>query len=150
SLVVEHDEGVHEYSQERLRALQPVEEGGVVTFGSQTHPADGAAGAIVLDREGARGLAGGEGVVRLLSAAFTRTHKAMMPKAATDAARRALDDAGIGIEEVDVVTTHNPFAVNDLWLSQQTGFPLERMNPSGCSLIYGHPQGPTGLRSIAE
>lgn len=150
SLVVDHDEGVHEYSAERLRALRPVEDGGVVTFGTQTHPADGAAGAIVVDHETARGLADGEGVVRLLSAAFARAQKAMMPKAATDAARRALEDAGIAIGAVDVVTTHNPFAVNDLWFSQQTGFPLARMNPSGCSLIYGHPQGPTGLRSIAE
>ena len=48
------------------------------------------------------------------------------------------------------MVTHNPFAVNDLWFAQQTGFPLERMNPSGCSLIYGHPQGSTGLRGIIE
>ena len=40
--------------------------------------------------------------------------------------------------------------MNDLWFAQQTNFPLERMNPYGCSLIYGHPQGPTGLRGIAE
>jgi acetyl-CoA C-acetyltransferase len=149
-LVVDRDEGVHEYSADALRALRAVEAGGVVTYGTQTHPADGAAGAIVLDVDGARGLAGGEGIVRLLSAAFARTEKARLPKAATDAARRALDDAGIAIGEVKVVTTHNPFAVNDLWFAQQTGFPLERMNPAGCSLIYGHPQAPTGLRSIAE
>jgi acetyl-CoA acetyltransferase len=31
-----------------------------------------------------------------------------------------------------------------------TGYPLERMNNYGCSLIFGHPQGPTGLRCIAE
>ena len=48
------------------------------------------------------------------------------------------------------MTTHNPFAVNDIYFSRQTGFPLDRMNSYGCSLIFGHPQGPTGLRSIAE
>ena len=73
-----------------------------------------------------------------------------MPKAATTAALRALDAAGVDIADVHVVTTHNPFAVNDLWFAQQTGFALERMNPYGCSLVYGHPQGPTGLRAIAE
>jgi len=51
---------------------------------------------------------------------------------------------------VRTVVTHNPFAVNDLWFAQQTGFPLERMNPYGCSLVYGHPQAPTGLRGIVE
>lgn len=149
-LEVECDEGVHDTTAEGLRALKPVHDGGVVTFGSQTHPADGAAGALVLDRDGARTLAGGDGVVRLLSAAFARAEKARMPKAATTAALRALEAAGVGIADLHVVTTHNPFAVNDLWFAQQTGFALDRMNPYGCSLVYGHPQGPTGLRAIVE
>ena len=62
----------------------------------------------------------------------------------------ALADAGLIIGQVDAVTTHNPFAVNDIYFSRQTGFPLDRMNSYGCSLIFGHPQGPTGLRSITE
>lgn len=37
-----------------------------------------------------------------------------------------------------------------LWFSRETGFALDRMNPYGCSLVYGHPQGPTGARAIAE
>ena len=52
--------------------------------------------------------------------------------------------------DVAIVNTHNPFVVNDLWFAQQTGFALERMNPYGCSLVYGHPQGPTGMRGIVE
>ena len=40
--------------------------------------------------------------------------------------------------------------VTDIFFSRQTGFPLEKMNSYGCSLIFGHPQGPTGLRSITE
>jgi len=149
-LEIDRDEGVHETTADGLRALKPVHDGVVVTFGSQTHPADGAAGTLVLDSDGARARAGGDGVVRLLSAGFARAEKARMPKAATTAALRALDAAGVGIADVHVVTTHNPFAVNDLWFAQQTGFALERMNPYGCSLVYGHPQGPTGLRAIAE
>jgi hypothetical protein len=76
-----------------------------------------------------------------------------MPKApvpAALAALAALARAGLGPRDVDAVTTHNPFAVNDLWFSQQTGIALERMNAYGCSLIYGHPQGPTGARLIVE
>ena len=34
--------------------------------------------------------------------------------------------------------------------ADQTGYPLERMNPYGSSLVYGHPQGPTGARAITE
>ena len=34
--------------------------------------------------------------------------------------------------------------------ARATGFALERMNNYGCSLIWGHPQGPTGTRAIIE
>ncbi len=149
-LLVEADEGVHAYTAEGLAALKPVMQGGLTTYGSQTHPADGTAGAILCRGGRARDLAQGEGVVRLLAAGFARAEKGRMPKAATLAAQRALASAGVTIEQVKQVTTHNPFAVNDLWFAQQTGYPLERMNAYGCSLIFGHPQAPTGLRSIVE
>jgi len=149
-IVVDADEGVHASTAEGLRALAPVVEGGVVTFGSQTHPADGTAGCVVVDAADARALAGGAGVVRLLAAGFARAEKARMPKAATTAAQNALRDAGLGWADVAVVNTHNPFAVNDLWFARETGFALERMNPYGCSLVWGHPQAPTGLRGIVE
>ncbi len=148
TLRVEADEGVHPYTAEGLAGLKPLTEGGVVTFGNQTHPADGCAGAVVTTVERAR--AAGGPVVRLLASGVARAEKARMPKAATTAAQRALRDAGLDIGQVRCVVTHNPFAVNDLWFVQQTGFAAERMNPLGCSLIYGHPQGPTGLRGIAE
>ena len=146
-LVVERDEGIHATTAEGLRKLKPVREGGVVPYGTQTHPADGTAGAFVVDVASAKA---GDGVVRLLAAGFARAEKARMPKAAATAAQRAMRDAGLSFADVKVVTTHNPFAVNDLWFARETGFPLERMNPYGCSLVYGHPQGPTGLRAIAE
>ena len=151
ALRVEADEGVHTYSEDGLAALKPVRDGGVVTFGTQTHPADGCAGAVVANAEHLREMAASQApIARILSAGFARTEKARMPKAATLAAQQALASAEIGIDEVRIVVSHNPFAVNDLWFSRQTGFALERMNPYGCSLIYGHPQGPTGLRGIAE
>ena len=73
-----------------------------------------------------------------------------MPKAPVPAAKAALDEARLGFEDLDAVTTHNLFAVNDLWFASQTGVPLDRMNLHGCSLVYGHPQGPTGARLIVE
>ena len=66
------------------------------------------------------------------------------------ASRAALKAAGLEIKDVAAVTTHNPFAVNDLVFNRETGFPLEKMNSYGCSLIWGHPQGPTGMRSVIE
>lgn len=149
-VAIDVDQGVHPTRAEDLAALKPVQEGGRHTPGAQTHPADGTAGALVMELQAARAMAAGGGVVRLLSSAVARVEKARMPKAATLAAQRALHEAGLRMDEVHAVVTHNPFAVNDLWLAQQTGCPLDRMNAHGCSLVYGHPQGPTGLRGIAE
>jgi len=148
--LVEEDEGVHATTAEGLRALRPVVEGGVITFGSQTHPADGAAGVLLTSEERARALGRDGAFARVLGFGWARVEKARMPKAPVPAARAALRDAGVDVDELDVVTTHNPFAVNDLWLSREMGIELEQMNPFGCSLVYGHPQAPTGARALAE
>jgi acetyl-CoA C-acetyltransferase len=148
--VIDADEGIRPAVLEEIAALPPAAADGRHTFATQTHPADGTAGALVTTVERARELARGAGVVRILATGFARVAKGRMPQAPVPAAEAALGAAGLAIEQVDAVTTHNPFAVNDIWFSRQTGFPLERMNSYGCSLIFGHPQGPTGLRSIAE
>jgi acetyl-CoA acetyltransferase family protein len=148
--VVEEDQGVHATTAEALAKLAPVNPDGVITYGSQTHPADGAAGMLVTTEERARELSGGQGVARLLATGFARVERARMPKAPVPAAMAALTAAGLTIDAVDAVTTHNPFALNDIWFSRQTGVPIEQMNLYGSSLVYGHPQGPTGARLIAE
>jgi acetyl-CoA acetyltransferase len=73
-----------------------------------------------------------------------------MPYAPVPAAKRALAAAGISIAEITAVKSHNPFAVNDLCFAHETGFDVMKMNNYGCSLVWGHPQGPTGLRAIIE
>jgi acetyl-CoA acetyltransferase family protein len=143
------DVGIHATSRAALADLQPVERGGVITYGSQTHPADGAAGALVASAERARSL-GVEGVAQILAFGKTRVEKARMPKAPLPAARAALDAAGLRFENLDAVTTHNPFAVNDVYFSRESGIPHEKINAFGSSLVYGHPQAPTGARALVE
>jgi len=123
---------------------------GVVTYGSQTHPADGHAGLIVTGEERARGMGDGNGVVLLLATGFALVGKARIPRAPVPAARAALKDAGMEVEDVDAIKPHNPFAVNDVYYSRETGVHVKGMNEYGSSLDFGHPQGPTGARLIAE
>ena len=145
------DEGIFPTTAEGLAKLKPVKPDGTHTFGTQTHPADGNAGAIVTTRERARELSADKNIeVELLGFGQARVEKGFMPLAPAPAAQVALKQAGLGIKDVDAVKTHNPFAANDIAFARETGFPLERMNNYGCSLIWGHPQGPTGLRSIIE
>jgi acetyl-CoA acetyltransferase len=148
--VIDADEGVRPAVLDEIAGLPPASKDGLHTFASQTHPADGAAGALVATVAQAREMARGEGVVRILAAGFSRVAPSHMPQAPVPAAAAALAAAGLDIGQIDAVTTHNPFAVNDIYFSRQTGFPLVKMNAYGCSLIFGHPQGPTGLRSVTE
>lgn len=145
------DEGVFPTTEEGLARLKPVREGGTITFGAQTHPADGNAGAIVTTREAARRLGTDAGIeVELLGFGMGRTEKSHMPMAPVLATRQALQRAGLGIDQIDAIKTHNPFAVNDIALARDTGFAWERMNNYGSSIIWGHPQAPTGLRGVIE
>jgi acetyl-CoA C-acetyltransferase len=149
-LVIDADEGVHDTTAEALAKLSPVTPGGVVSYGSQTHPADGTAGMVVAGAARARELSGGEGVARILGTGFARVERGRMPRAPVPAARIALDHAGLRIDQIDIIKTHNPFAVNDLWFARETGVDVRLMNPYGSSLVYGHPQAPTGARGVAE
>jgi acetyl-CoA acetyltransferase len=149
ALMLDADEGIRPKTRDGIGGLPPAGPGALHTFASQTHPADGCAGAVVTTAEQAREFSG-EGIVRILGVGFSRVAKSRMPQAPVPAARSALAAAGLDMDDVQAVTTHNPFAVNDLYFARETGIKAEDMNAYGCSLIFGHPQGPTGLRSIAE
>ena len=58
--------------------------------------------------------------------------------------------AGLEIGDMKAIKTHNPFVVNDLVLARSFDADAERFNNYGSSLVWGHPQGPTALRSVIE
>ncbi len=148
---LEDDEGIFPTTAEGLARLKPVLPDGTITFGGQTYPADGNAGMIVTSRDKAAELSRDPKIeIQLLAFAEGRAPKGYMPKANAPAVRRVLQLAGIALSEVKAIKTHNPFAVNDCFLSRELGIPLEGMNNYGSSLIWGHPQGPTGMRLIIE
>lgn len=148
---IDGDQGVTASTAEGLAKLKPVIEGGVVTYGSQTHPADGNAAVIVADRNRARELSTDSAVqIRILSAGQSRAELGYMPEAPYRAARSALQQTNLSFNDMHAIKTHNPFAVNDIVLARQAGVSLDEMNNFGCSLIWGHPQAPTAMRSVIE
>jgi len=145
------DEGVFPTTEEGLAKLRPVLPEGTVTFGSQTHPADGNCGMIVASRERARAMSKQPDVeIRVLSYGQGRVEKGFMAMATVPAAKQALDAAGVRLSDVKAIKTHNPFAVNDVYFAREMGLRVEDFNRYGSSLIFGHPQGPTGTRLIIE
>ncbi|MFQ5721397.1 MAG: thiolase family protein [Candidatus Aminicenantales bacterium] len=148
---VEGDEGVFPTTAEGLARLRPVLGGGTVTYGTQTYPADGNASIVITTRDKARQLSRDPKVeIQILSYAEARTKRGYMAMAVVPAARSALEVAGISLKEVKVIKTHTPFAVNDVYFCREMGLKPEDMNNFGCSLVWGHPQGPTGVRLIIE
>ena len=151
TILVEADEGVMETTAEGLAGLKPVMPDGVHTFGAQTHPADGNCGLAVTTREKAKELSADPNVeIQLLSYGYARAKKGYMAAAVYPATQMALDKAGISAQDAKAIKTHNPFAVNDIYLAQKLNVDVDQINDYGCSMIYGHPQAPTAGRSIIE
>jgi acetyl-CoA acetyltransferase len=148
---IDGDQGVFATTADGLAKLKPVMEGGTVTFGGQTYPADGNAAMIVTRRDQARELATDKGVrIRILGAGQTRAALGFMPEAPYGAALAALGQADLSFKDMAAIKMHNPFVVNDIIFARESGVALEDMNNYGCSLIWGHPQAPTGMRLIIE
>jgi acetyl-CoA acetyltransferase family protein len=151
SEVIDGDVGVAETSRAAVETLAPVIAGGIVTHAAQTHPADGAASIIVAEAGRARDMTLDPRLrIRIVSFGEARAEPGFMPVAPVAASRVALDRAGLPLAAIDAVKSHNPFVVNDIVFARETGFPVERMNNFGSSLVFGHPQGPTGTRLIIE
>jgi acetyl-CoA acetyltransferase len=149
--VMEGDEGVHPSTAEGLAKLKPVTDGGTVTFGGQTHPADGVGGMIVTTAERAAELSRDPTIrVRFKGFGQARVDLAYMPEAPIHSTRKALAHAGVSLKDITAIKSHNPFAVNDIAFSRETGWPLDKLNNFGCSLIWGHPNAVTAQRLVIE
>jgi len=151
TIMLDADEGIMESTAEGLARLKPVLPNGVHTFGAQTHPADGNCAITVTTRGKARELSADPDVeIQVVSYGYARTKPAFMAAAVYPAAQMALDNAGIQAADLKAIKTHNPFAANDIFLADKLGIDVNGMNNYGCSMIFGHPQGPTAGRLIIE
>ena len=148
---VKGDEGVFATTEEGLAKLRPVMPEGIITFGAQTYPADGNCGLVVTNKKKAAELSRDPSIeVRVLSYGDGRVKKGFMAQATVPASKAALANAGLSIGDIDAIKTHNPFSVNDIYMARELDLDIDSMNNYGCSLIWGHPQGPTGHRLIME
>jgi acetyl-CoA acetyltransferase len=151
TITVKTDEGIVSNTPEGLAPLKPTIPGGCITYGAQTHPADGNAGLIITTKDKAKELSKDKKIsIQLLSYGYARANKARMAAAVTPAAEMALKNANIVVKDLKAVKTHNPFTVNDIVMGRLMNIPDTIFNNYGSSLIFGHPQGPTGARCTIE
>jgi acetyl-CoA acetyltransferase len=146
---IDDDVGVRKLTLDGLRQMRELDT--CVTTGTQTHASDGVATLLVATPEKARQLSRRpEVVIQFVAKAEVRTHPALMPEAPTLAVQKLLARTGFTMADVAVVKSHNPFAVNDAIFSKVTGYDWTKVNKTGCSLVWGHPQGPTLTRMLIE
>lgn len=146
---IDSDKGVRQISRASLAAQRELDS--CVTSGTQTHASDGMATLLVTTAERAKELSPRPEIdIRFLGKAETRAEPSLMPEAPGLAVRKLLDRVGMTMDDVAVVKNHNPFAVNDVVFAKQTGYDWAKMNNTGCSLVWGHPQGPTLTRTLIE
>lgn len=146
---VADDLGVRRLSLDALRQMRELDT--CVTTGTQTHASDGMATLLVTTAERARELSPRpEIVIEFVAKAEVRTTPAMMPEAPTLAVQKLLAKTGLTMADVAVVKSHNPFAINDAIFAKVLQHDWRKVNRSGCSLVWGHPQGPTLTRMLIE
>ncbi len=133
---------------ERLRALPPVfRKGGTVTAGNASGINDGAAAVLLMSREKAEAL-GFKPLVRIVSAGAAGVHPSYMGIGPIPATRKALQRAGLTIDQLDVIELNEAFASQSLVCIRELGMDMNKVNPNGGAIAIGHPLGCSGARIV--
>lgn len=132
---------------EKLAQLQPAfKEGGTVTAGNACPLNDGAAAVLVMSDEKAASL-GLTPKVKIVASSVSGLEPEIMGVGPIEAIRKVLDQAGMTIDDIDVVELNEAFAAQVLPVCRETGIDIEtQLNPHGGAIALGHPFGQTGAR----
>lgn len=145
--LITRDEGIRrETSAEALASLKPAfKADGRITAGNSSQISDGAAALLVMGEDVAERL-GLTPLVRFRSFAVAGADPVIMLSAPIPATFKAVERAGIALEDVDLFEVNEAFAsVPGAWLAE-TGVPWEKVNVNGGAIALGHPLGCSGAR----
>jgi acetyl-CoA acetyltransferase len=81
-----------------------------------------------------------------VASAVAGVDPAVMGLGPIPATRKALERAGLTINDIDVIELNEAFAVQVLACARELGIPMEKLNPSGGAVALGHPIGSSGAR----
>src|SRR5687768_9549684 len=123
---------------------------GTVVFDKDEHPRgdatginDGAAAVVLMEAEAAK-KAGLKPIARLVSYGLAGVDPKIMGIGPVPAVKRALDKAGLTVDDMDVIESNEAFAVQALAVSCDLKFDPAKTNPNGGAVGLGHPIGATG------
>ena len=145
--VFEQDEGIRtDTSLEKLASLKPAfKPDGLITAGNSSQISDGAAAVLIMERETAERL-GLKPRARFVSFSLAGDNPILMLTAPIPATFKALERAGLTMNDIDLVEINEAFASVVLAWQRETGANFQRVNVNGGAVAIGHPLGASGAR----
>ncbi|HEX8871714.1 MAG TPA: acetyl-CoA C-acetyltransferase [Candidatus Acidoferrum sp.] len=147
-VVSEDDHRRPETTMETLEKLAPsFQKDGIVTAGNASGIVDGAA-AVVVTREKSAKARGLKPIGRIVSWATAGVDPRIMGIGPVPSTRKALELAGLRLEQIDRVEVNEAFAAQYLAVEKELGLQRDKTNVNGGAIALGHPLGASGTRLV--
>ncbi|TKA74132.1 hypothetical protein B0A55_06830 [Friedmanniomyces simplex] len=148
-ITVSVDDGVREVTMQSIGKIKPAfAKDGSIHAGNASQISDGAAAVLLMKRSTAERL-GQKVLGKYVSASVLGVPPLLMGIGPWKAIPVALEKAGISKDDVDIYEINEAFASQCLWCAKELGIPMEKINPKGGAIAFGHPLGCTGARQVS-
>lgn len=136
-----------ETTLEVLGKLRPIFPGGTVTAGNASGVNDGASALLLMSAEKAEEL-GVEPLVKYKVSAVSGLEPSIMGLGPIYATKKAVERAGLRLDDIDLVELNEAFASQSLECIRQLELDRERVNVNGGAIAFGHPLGASGAKIL--
>lgn len=145
--IISKDEGLRETTLESLQGLDAVPGQEIHTAGTSSQISDGAAAVIMASEKACEEL-GVKPRAKIIATTLVGVDPVTMLKGPMPATRKALDRAGLTIDDIDIFEVNEAFASVVLAWQKELGIDPDKVNVNGGAIALGHPTGSTGARLI--
>jgi acetyl-CoA acyltransferase len=145
---ISKDEGPREPNLEKIKSLKPAFlADGTITAATSSPVSIGAAAVLVMSNTLADEL-GLKPRARIISRAVAGVEWELMGKGPIPASQKALERAGMTIDDIDYIELNEAFAAQSLYVIKKTGWDMNKINLNGGAIALGHPLGCSGARIL--
>ncbi len=143
------DEGIRfDASLDGIKGVKLLAEGGVITAASSSQICDGASGVMIVNEEGLKKL-NVKPLAKIIHLSVMGHDPVIMLEAPIPATKRALDKAGLSIDDIDVFEVNEAFGSVPVAFAKELGVDEEKLNVHGGAIALGHPLGGSGTKLMA-
>ncbi|MBM3732590.1 MAG: acetyl-CoA C-acetyltransferase [Acidimicrobiia bacterium] len=148
TVVADDEYPKHGTTVESLAKLRPAfDKEGTVTAGNASGINDGAAAAVLMTADEAK-RRGIKPLARIVSWATAGVDPAIMGTGPIPASRKALDNAGWKVQDLDLIEANEAFAAQAISVNRELGLDTSKVNVNGGAIALGHPIGASGARVL--